>query len=82
MFFAQELYQPNHPQEVRSMDIIVTPSKPNLNTGPGPPSHRVVIHYIFNGHVICEATHLLIADVNFLQIPLPVIHEMKRRAMR
>ena len=49
-----------------------------LNTGSRPLGQKLVLHYIVDGHVICEATHHLIADVNFLQIPIPVIHEMKR----
>ena len=43
---------------------------------------KLVVHYILNGNVLCEAAHHLSADVNFLQIPLPVIHEMKRGSMK
>ena len=54
-------------------------NKFDKNPHPQPSSgQKLVLHYIIDGHVICEAAHHLTAGVNFLQIPLPVIHEMKR----
>ncbi len=53
-------------------------NSPTTNYAHRPDSGQVlVVHYTLNGHVICEAAHHLTADVNFLQIPIPVIHEMK-----
>jgi len=62
------------------MDIIpfskVKPTPDNTHRPSA--AQKLVIHYSLNGHVLCEATHQLSVDVNFLPIPLPVIHEMKR----
>lgn len=54
----------------------------NLNTAFRPPGQRLVVHYIVDGKVLCEAEHLLTVDTKFVQIPIPVIHQMARSSMR
>ena len=43
---------------------------------------KLVIHYTLHGHVVCEAEHRLSADARFVELPIPVIYELKRGLMR
>lgn len=43
-------------------------------------SSRLVLHYIIDSKPICEAEHQLTPDTRFIEIPIPVIHQMTRRS--
>lgn len=66
------------------MNISISPhNRSDHRSIPRPSSgQKLVLHYIIDGHVICEAAHHLSSDVNFLQLPIPVIHELKRKSTR
>ena len=43
---------------------------------------KLIIHYTLNGHVICEAEGRLTAGTRFIELPIPVIHQMTRGTMK
>ena len=53
-----------------------------LNTDYRLLGQRLIIHYIADGKVLCEAECRLTANTRFLEIPLPVIHQMMRGTMK
>ena len=52
-------------------------SHPRPGTG-----QKLTIHYILNGHVLCQTESRLTADTRFLEIPIPVRHRMMMGATK
>jgi len=53
-----------------------------LNIGSRPLGQKLTIHFSINKKVICEAACQLIPDIRFIEIPIPVIHQMTRGTMK
>ncbi len=60
----------------------IAPLKPNLNTGSQPPGKKLVLHYIIDNKVVCEAEFRLPADALFLALPIPVRHRLMMGAAK
>ena len=39
---------------------------------------KILVHYSLDGRVVCEATLHLTTTARFIELPLPVIHQMTR----
>lgn len=46
------------------------------------PDQKLLVHYTLNGQLVCEAEYHLANDEKFVQLPIPVIHQMERGTMK
>ena len=62
----------------------ILPYRPDFPTTRKKSGHssRLVLHYIADDKVLCEAVYQLAADTRFIELPIPVLHLLTQGLIR